>query len=581
MPSRDYQAGETYTFEVYDLKEINDKKYFLLTDGEIHTYRVMAFDFQTEWEPSNTRKFMECYVRSTKIYGLPFLEQLKYKILTSIYTELDSSYSFRIVEIETDKNTNAQFYKLRDAQGLIHRYYPKTIDYKVNDTLNLNVKGIENKENNKSHLLLEAIETDKKSTSTEKSNINDEAVSELHLGVENDTTEFKTSIVFPAGGITADIDRQLVIINKVIAGFLNKNGGDLYLGVGDDGFVAGIEEDLPYLNMSETDPYRYGENFDHYELKIRNSIKYYLGTFANNKTTISFHQDSGMTYCHLKIEVSPHPIYHSETKLYQRVGNMTQLLKGDVITYFIEEKLRAKYNLGNQKEDFAKTNSFEEDFEEMQPLNSEVNRTQEEILHLTKEEIKVWRYLNFFKDGSWNYTKNENKEDNIIKSISIPEHLKHERLIIAYKNGKVNQVVPYDIIRPKGKNGKRKTRNEGEVYKTGWNTDSNILNAFCVNSKDLLVFISKDYSDNQFVKIHYPDDIEVYNQLNIQGNKIVNESLDLQIVKVQPLPIDYRRFVSALLVRKNQRTSTAGIRWNDRSYQKSIKTLEGLLEIDR
>ena len=58
--------------------------------------------------------------------------------------------------------------------------------------------------------------------------------------------------------------------SETIAGFLNNNGGNLYLGVNDNGFAVGIEHDLQYLNSSTTDYYTYEPSLDHYQLKIRN-----------------------------------------------------------------------------------------------------------------------------------------------------------------------------------------------------------------------------------------------------------------------------------------------------------------------
>ena len=47
---------------------------------------------------------------------------------------------------------------------------------------------------------------------------------ESRFGVENNVTEFKASIVYPAGTIKPDIDGQMKIILQTIAGFQNSQG---------------------------------------------------------------------------------------------------------------------------------------------------------------------------------------------------------------------------------------------------------------------------------------------------------------------------------------------------------------------
>lgn len=85
-------------------------------------------------------------------------------------------------------------------------------------------------------------------------------------GEENDHTEFKTSIVFPAGnGITApNFDVQIKEILRVINSFLNTGGGTLYIGVSDSGLGVGIEEDLKTS-------YYYGDH-DKYLRSIQDAV---------------------------------------------------------------------------------------------------------------------------------------------------------------------------------------------------------------------------------------------------------------------------------------------------------------------
>ena len=150
---------------------------------------------------------------------------------------------------------------------------------------------------------------------------------ESPFGYENALKEFKSSIVFPAGNITDDIDQQLLIIAKTIAGFQNSKGGTLYLGVNDSGEVVGIQHDYKYLNSSNNDAYEYQPNKDGYENKIRTAVKYFLGNTANSNISFQFEVLEGKEYCIIEIKEVQKPVFLHNIKLYQRAGNMTQLLK--------------------------------------------------------------------------------------------------------------------------------------------------------------------------------------------------------------------------------------------------------------
>ena len=85
-----------------------------------------------------------------------------------------------------------------------------------------------------------------------------------YYGEESDTLEFKTSIVYPPGaGSQPDPRRQRWNILKTICGFLNTViGGELLLGVNDNGNSTGLKEDIQYLykakkiNEMSADKYR-------------------------------------------------------------------------------------------------------------------------------------------------------------------------------------------------------------------------------------------------------------------------------------------------------------------------------------
>lgn len=125
-----------------------------------------------------------------------------------------------------------------------------------------------------------------------------ESESGAYLGVESGTMEFKTSMVFPAdkeSHMQADESRQNHNVLKGVCAFLNStSGGILYIGVNDQGYVSGIEEDMKYLGLHSTDSYlRY----------VQDTAEKYLGIDAMTYIRTEAMYDNRVVAIH----VEPHP----------------------------------------------------------------------------------------------------------------------------------------------------------------------------------------------------------------------------------------------------------------------------------
>ncbi len=108
-------------------------------------------------------------------------------------------------------------------------------------------------------------------------NVEDEYVSILddrtYYGVESITQEFKSSAVIPpynqrkSPQDIIDPELQKWAIIKAVCGFLNsRSGGDLLIGVNDEGYAAGLEEDIRELHSKR---YISAPDIDHYRLYIQ------------------------------------------------------------------------------------------------------------------------------------------------------------------------------------------------------------------------------------------------------------------------------------------------------------------------
>ena len=90
----------------------------------------------------------------------------------------------------------------------------------------------------------------------------EESEEDLTFGYRGVDREFEESIVYPAGSRSADVETQIDAVMRAICGFLNGQGGVIYIGVDDDGQPVGVQADLDYLYC----------NPDKYELFLHKRI---------------------------------------------------------------------------------------------------------------------------------------------------------------------------------------------------------------------------------------------------------------------------------------------------------------------
>lgn len=94
-------------------------------------------------------------------------------------------------------------------------------------------------------------------------------------GFESDTLEFKVSCVRPplnrqSGSSEEDFRIQAFTILKTVCAFLNSPaGGDLLIGVNDEGYAVGVQNDIELLAEHHRIPER---NMDRLRIYIKNII---------------------------------------------------------------------------------------------------------------------------------------------------------------------------------------------------------------------------------------------------------------------------------------------------------------------
>jgi len=145
---------------------------------------------------------------------------------------------------------------------------------------------------------------------------------------EGEKLEFKSSLRWNLH--REDWDKNLEnIVLKTITAFLNASGGQLLIGVRDDGTIFGIEKDME----------RFG-NEDKFELHLSNIIESNIGKNFMPYIHIEFHEAEGKTICFVSVEKSPRPAYlksGNQEQFFVRLGNHSkELTIGEAQDYIKE-----------------------------------------------------------------------------------------------------------------------------------------------------------------------------------------------------------------------------------------------------
>lgn len=136
---------------------------------------------------------------------------------------------------------------------------------------------------------------------------------------ESETLEFKSSLRYDYKLQRSNKDELGLVIAKTVAGFLNRAGGILVIGVGDKGEILGIEKD--FVTLAED-----RRNIDGFQLAFRDVIRTYLGMEYLANLHLYFETLSGHIICAAVIEKSSVPVYvkiGENNEFYVRMLNST------------------------------------------------------------------------------------------------------------------------------------------------------------------------------------------------------------------------------------------------------------------
>lgn len=330
-----------------------------------------------------------------------------------------------------------------------------------------------------------------------------------NMGLENETQEFKSSIVYPAGRVmVADMACQMNVIMKTIAGFLNASGGTVYIGVHDTGDVTGLKSDFEYMKCTA----------DGYERFIRSRIVNTFGKDINSLITMRFEVFDNNSVCKIMI-----PQYEKlvslDTIFWQRQGNETRLLEGVSLTLqqerrqTIKQDKNIKLNLNKFGHLLLETIQSPSETTLAVALKAgigKITKPQKEkkfvkpklflatsLIRINPVDKKnenfgigVVAYLSFVENGEYLLTDDLPKLATVMLTLAIKENEQDNYVVLCYDNGYVNK-VPVKMILSK----KRKY-----CYKNGMFKNARLMFAtIAPDTADMLIRSEKNRAE--YVKL--------------------------------------------------------------------------------
>lgn len=167
-----------------------------------------------------------------------------------------------------------------------------------------------------------------------------------YYGQEGPRTEFKSSIVFTnrkQDKMRPHHEAQLHEILEIICGFMNYEGGTLYIGVNDAGYEAGLAEDLDFFRRIRPFgfPGQPGTNasLDNMEVYLSFNLRQKLPAFATNMGKIEIDSDSRKGVLVVTINPSRTPVY-LDGVLYARDSTSTTARTGQRLDDFLANRER-------------------------------------------------------------------------------------------------------------------------------------------------------------------------------------------------------------------------------------------------
>ena len=579
----DYKLGEQYEMRVAGIRvDSAGFNYIALHDHdsnkEYRVYNILKCQYESLPETLYVK------VRSIDAFGKIKFIQDEGRLNREHY-QSGGLYSFEVKDVREDSNTKAQYYVIEDDFTSHRFYFTGNQKHEIGDDCILEVEGFTDKgflklKEMEHHLgdtpvkhAIEPASNDEAALRTD----NSESLPIADFGEEGETLEYKTTIVFPPDCYgEANIDKQIRNIIKVLAAFMNTEGGVLYIGIHDKSRkITGIENDFEHLNDSERDIFEYQPNIDGYQLKIRNTIEGICTGVAGSLVHFSFETVSGKTYCKIDVDKAKRPVYIDGKELYVRRGNRNKMLKDEDITMFVYDRMSLSIKEIIDTDDLSINVNPYNDLDQLKALLHEFVNTRnsamipvESLPQKKLGEIDWW--IVWHNDGTWVKQRNKSDEANVAMQLPVYKELTDGLLAFCYSNGKVNVMKVSTFLKGARANAVQNKR-------PGWSrTGEKPENVFLMHATDFLVGYSIDSDGVEHVKLHSISDYTVTKSAANEGSAFIPQND--KVLRYAVIGAEHKRKVEHLIVPKGGRSNNAGPALTSATVKDEIAYLKKVLE---
>lgn len=272
-----------------------------------------------------------------------------------------------------------------------------------------------------------------------------------YYGRETYNTEFKTSVAYPENSMHEDLAAQTKKILSEICAFLNADGGTLYLGVNDQGYESGLEEDLKLQ--------RFNGSTDRYEDYLQNIITQKMSQEAAH--LVKMHWDEGAKKDVLVIDIEPSadPIM-LDGDYYERMGKSARKVNDNYLPVFFENRRRwaedhhrATRAVAEKKiEELPKSTPVVNDTPVITPSvitdKIQTSRFRNNVLHDYEDDyIPAIGYICFIDQDEYKILKRDDyKTEDYRLELAIHEEDYDSSLILVYADGHVVRVNIQELL---------------------------------------------------------------------------------------------------------------------------------------
>ena len=554
------QINQHYEFEVIDIcSNTNGLDYLLVLGPDDKTYKVYNI---IKCQYTSIPDTIYGIVTGRNLNGNLKIKQDECRVLQEHY-ETGHYYSFKISDKRKDNNDKV-YYVLEDDFSY-QRWYSKE-EFEIGDDIILLAKSIANS----GYIFYEQHKTQSEPPKKKKKPTTDSKTTPANGPIfdgtdEGQNVEYKTSIVFTPKH-EANIDVQMFNIVRELAAFMNADGGTLYIGIHDKTRqVIGIDNDLPHLCEGESAyASSYTADYDHYQLKIRDTVVSLCSTIAGSLINISFPQQESVTYCKIDVTAAKRPIWTKGNMLFQRQGNQAQMLRGESITQFVGERI-GNYIVAMAGGATANDTSSEDMTKLIRSaVKTAINDRRLEVAAPAIQQSNDPKYwIVWYNDGTWSREKTQSDAQNVFKQLPVTEDAADVIIAFCHKSGTVNTVKLSDF--------KRKTK-QGEINKNGFNPNEEPAEIYICHPSNLLAVHSADQGGTEYIKLHHLTDFNPTSSGKNQGSYIIPKGRG-HVLEFKLVTPEKAVQLKKLIFSRRETSQAFGHDWNNVIIQSEISLL--------